>query len=95
MGKDVMIFYDIFFKSFTIIFVDENGLTNPMHLEYLNDEKNKDNIPETKMRDKFGSIYYVINALDLFGQLKMLIPKEYPGGKISWVVINKAKKVVQ
>ena len=90
MGKDVSITYDTFFKSYQIFYIDEDGVTNSLHLEYLNDETNADNIPEYRMKDNHGNIYFVLDMLST-GLLKILIPKEYPEGKIAWIRIENAK----
>ena len=95
MGKNVSISYDKFFKSYTIIYTDENGYATPLSLKYINDENYIKNVKTTKMDDKFGNIYYVTDMLEQIGLLKILMSKEYPGGRNAWFVIEEAKETVQ
>lgn len=95
MGKDVYVSYDIFFKSYSIIYTDENGAGAPFNLSYIKDENFVKNVKTTKMKDEFGNIFYVSDVMDQIGQLKILIPKQYSDGSVAWIIVEGAKRLNQ
>lgn len=95
IGNNVTITYDSFFKSFFILYTNEDGISESLDLEYLKDEDFMKGVKTVKMIDKFKNIYYVVNLLAEIGKLKILVPKEYSDGSTAWIFIEDSKKITQ
>ena len=78
---------DTFFKSYSIAYIDQNGSLNFIDLEYVGDHSIIYGIKTTKMKDKRGNLFYVIDTINQTHELSWIVPKEYPGGLVGWVVI--------
>lgn len=67
-GKYVSVSKDVFFKSYDILFEDENGSLKRFKLTYLHDVPKKEN-PSIKVEDTNGVLYNLIDELQEKGTL--------------------------
>jgi hypothetical protein len=74
MGKNIVIYYDHFYKSYHLIYEFKDGITE-MKLNYIQDYDAK----IVKMVDEIDEIYYVEDYLASNGTLNMLKVKEISG----------------
>jgi hypothetical protein len=91
LGKDVWISKDTIFRSYVILFTDEDGASSSFELKYISDESFSKEYKTIKMKDGKGNVYYVVDLLNEIGKLKMLLPKDY-GSIAVWLMVEGAIK---
>lgn len=84
LSNSVLIDYDTFYKSYTIVCMTDDGLAN-MKFSYVQTEPNG----TIRMMDKDGNIHYVIDKLKESGSLKIRRAK-IVNGLSSWYIIKDA-----
>lgn len=89
IGRNVMITYDKFFKSYEILYEDENENLVRSYLEYLSEETVDKKVKMIRTRDTHGNIIMVVDLLAEIGKFQMLVNKEYKD-VIPWIIIEKA-----
>lgn len=57
IGKNPYVYYDTFFKSYTIFYIDENGADAKIKLNYI--QKNSDLLNLVRMIDEHGEVFNV------------------------------------
>ena len=75
MGRNVIVNYDKFFKSYYIIFENEKGVLSSISLSFLKNE-GKGIIT---MKDKSNSIFHVFDKLNSIGKFYMVYDKSVDG----------------
>ncbi|WP_445749558.1 hypothetical protein [Polaribacter sp.] len=90
-GKDVIINYDEFFKTFEILYENREGGIDAMKLLFLS-EKEINGTKYFKMKDKYGSLFNVFGNLERIGTLIIIMDKKDEDGNISLITIDGAKK---
>lgn len=92
LGKTPFVFYDKFFKSYSIWFTDENGESMKEKFSFVSNEKDG----TIRMTDHQGEIYYLTNKISESG--KLVFVREKPQDKyivllvVEGVVLNKTDK---
>jgi len=89
LGKDVWISKDTIFRSFVILFTDEDATSSSFQLKYISDESFSKEYKTIKMKDEKGNFFYVVDLLNQIGKLKMLVPKDY-GSIVVWLMVEGA-----
>lgn len=86
-GKDVMIEYDTFFKSYDLIYKNSQGTLSMLKLEY---RKEEDGI--ISVVDRNGNSLIVMDFLETKGGLLIVYPEKREG-KTMMFLVNQAKRV--
>jgi hypothetical protein len=73
-GKEYILTYDKFFKSYTIHYKDENDQMKSLSFKYHSGEGDL-----TKVEDSYGSFYYVTDFLSTHGKLILIFDRKVEG----------------
>jgi hypothetical protein len=91
LGKDVWISNDTIFKSYVILYTDEDGTSSSLALKYVSDVSFNNDYKTIKMKDGNGNFYYMVDFLRQVGKLKLLDPTDR-GSIVVWIVVEGAIK---
>jgi hypothetical protein len=75
IGKSVIIYYDVFFKSYEINYLNKDYERSAIKLTYISTSEDG----YVKMKDTYGSIFYVADNIEKFGVLIILNDKKHNG----------------
>jgi hypothetical protein len=86
-GRDVLMFYDTLFRSYTITYNNSGNEIGVLILDYVMTLEDG----SIKVTDKKNNVYYVLDFLKTAGKLKILYPKRN-GDNVVWIIIDNAVK---